>query len=68
MYKVIKLFVDLKDNYHVCKPGDAFPRAGLKVTDARLAELSGSKNKQGEPLIKKEDEPAKKTAKKPAAK
>ncbi|MBO5789538.1 MAG: hypothetical protein J6V82_04540 [Clostridia bacterium] len=69
MYKVVKHFADLQDNNHVYNPGDVFPRAGLKVTDARLAELSGSKNKQGEPLIKEvEVEPAKKPAKKTTAK
>ncbi len=68
MYKVIKPFADLQDNNHVYKVGDVFPRAGLEVTDERLAELSGYKNKQGEPLIKKVDaEPAKKAKKKAAA-
>lgn len=69
MYKVIKLFADLQDKNHEYKPGDVFPRVGLEVTAARLAELSGSNNKQGEPLIAKvEDAPAKKPTKKTAAK
>ena len=69
MYRVIKLFADLQDKNHEYKPGDVFPRAGLEVSDARLAELSGYNNRQGEPLIKKEeDAPAKKPAKKTAAK
>ena len=51
MYKAIKLFADLQDNKHVYNAGDIFPREGLKVSEARLAELSGSKNKQWEPLI-----------------
>lgn len=82
MYIVINLFADLQDKKHVYKPGDVFPRAGVEVSDKRLAELSGSNNKQGKPLIEKiEDEtatakpdetatakPAKKPAKKTAAK
>lgn len=51
MYKVIKLFADLEDKNHVYYPGDEFPREGLKVTDERIKELSGSENKRGEPLI-----------------
>ncbi len=53
MYKVIKLFADLHDNDHVYQPGDVFPREGITVTAERLAELAGSKNKQGVPLIEK---------------
>ena len=72
MYKAIKFFTDLQDNNHPYNVGDVFPRDGLEVTDARIAELSGSNNKQGEPLIVAavEDKPsaAKKPAKKKAAK
>lgn len=59
MYKVIKLFADLEDKNHVYNPGDVYPREGLKVTDERIKELSGSENKRGEPLIELiEDVPA----------
>ena len=64
MYKVIKFFTDLQDNnfpYEVDKP---FPREGVTVTEERLKELSGSNNKQGQPLIEKVAEPPKKAAKK----
>ena len=70
MYRVIKMFADLKDNNHVYNPGDVFPRAGAEVTAERLKELSGSDNKRGEPLIElvkaapEKDAPAKKPAKK----
>lgn len=53
MYKVIKFFTDLQDHdrpYHV---GDEFPRKGMTVSENRLAELAGSANKQGVPLIEK---------------
>lgn len=65
MYKVIKFFTDLQDNSHPYNVGDSFPRKGVTVTEARLAELSGSGNLQGVPLIQfVEKKPAKK-AKKP---
>lgn len=53
MYKVIKFFTDLQDNNYPYNAGDSFPRAGLEVTEERLAELAGNENKRGEPLIKK---------------
>lgn len=53
MYKVIKFFVDLQDNNHPYNVGDVFPRKGHEVTEERLAELAGSDNKQGVPLIAK---------------
>lgn len=68
MYKVIKSFADLQDNNFLYKVGDPFPRKGLKVSESRLAELASSNNKQGEPLIKAEEAPAKAAATKPAEK
>lgn len=71
MYKVIKFFVDLQDNNHPYNVGEVFPRSGADVTEGRLAELAGSDNKQGQPLIKKVKEAPKKAAtkaKKPAEK
>lgn len=69
MYKAIKFFADLQDNNHVYNVGDIFPRKGLEVSEARLAELSGYKNKQWEPLIAlvKEAPKAAATAKKTTA-
>lgn len=70
MYKVIKYFVDLQDNNREYNVGDIFPHADLTVSEDRLAELAGSGNKRGVPLIQLvEDEKPKKTrAKKTAAK
>lgn len=51
MYKVIKMFADLQDGNHVYNVGDEYPRKGVTVTDERIAELAGSNNKQGTPLI-----------------
>ena len=51
MYKVIKLFADLKDGGHIYNPGDVYPRRDVEVSAERIEELSGSENKRGEPLI-----------------
>ena len=64
-YKVLKYFTDLQDKDHPYEAGDVFPRKGLEVTPERLAELAGSDNKRGEPLIK-EEKPKKAAAKKKA--
>ena len=53
MYKVIKFFTDLQDYSHPYHVGDEFPRKGLKVSEARLAQLAGANNRQRVPLIKK---------------
>ena len=79
-YRVIRHFVDLQDNNYSYGVGDVFPHAGVNVSDARIAELAGSDNKQGVPLIEKvrsrkeepvveenvEEAPKKKRAKKTA--
>lgn len=60
MYEVIRHFHDLQDStktkggtfYHEYNVGDTYPRNGFEVSDERLAELSGSDNKQGVPVIK----------------
>lgn len=60
MYKVIKLFTDLQDNGHKYEVGDEYPRLGLKPSLARIAELSGSENRQKTPLIVEVDDLAEK--------
>lgn len=65
MYKVIEAFTDLQDGKHLYRVGDAFPRKGLTVTEERLEELAGSKNRLHKPLIEavqQEDKPKRKTA------
>lgn len=64
MYKVIKFFTDLQDNEYPYNVGDIFPRSGVSVADARLAELAGSDNRQGTPLIKLEKPAERKPRKK----
>lgn len=51
MYKAIKSFRDLQDNNYRYHAGDIFPRKGAKVSDERIAELSTSSNRKGEPVI-----------------
>lgn len=52
MYKVIHDFVDFVDDNYRYKKDDIYPRNGVKPSDKRCAELSGSNNKAGFPLIK----------------
>ena len=71
MYKVIRAFTDLQDNFHSYKVGDVYPRKGFEPSAERIAELSGRNNLQGKPLIQLVEEKAeapKKGAKKPAKK
>lgn len=53
---VYSRFKDLKDNNHIYKKGDVYPREGLVPTKERIKELSSKKNKIGEVLIKKVNE------------
>lgn len=73
MYKVLKYFIDLQDNNHEYEAGADYPRFGYLPSAERLAELMGSENKQGVPLIQlaeevAEEKPKKKRAKKTAEK
>lgn len=56
MYKAIERFKDLKDDNYVYKAGDKFPRKGKRVSKARIAELAGSDNKRGRPVIEEVEE------------
>ena len=50
-YKVINPFFDLQDKErHTYKVGDPFPYKG-EVSEERVAELTGNKNKLGKPVI-----------------
>lgn len=51
MYKVLRYFTDTQDENHAYHTGDTFPRGGVVVSDERVAELAGSNNKRGLPLI-----------------
>lgn len=53
---VYDIWKDQKDNDHIYKKGEPYPREGLTPTKARIKELSSKKNKIGEVLIKKVEE------------
>ena len=61
-YIVIERFADLQDNNRIYEAGDDYPRPGLDVTPERLAELAGSDNRTGKPLIVDVDAPCDKCA------
>ena len=61
MYKCVVFFSDLHDKSFEYRPGDIFPRSGLKVSPERLEELSTNKNRRGIPLIVKVEEQAPET-------
>ena len=63
MYRVKLQFADLQDGGHLYNVGDAFPRQGLKVSETRLAELSGEKNLRHIALIEKIEEKTKENEK-----
>ncbi len=70
MFRVIYPFKDIQDGWRPYKVGEEFPREGAPLPSSeRLAELSGSENRLGRPLIEKvEAKAAEKpeTKKKPA--
>lgn len=61
-YKVVKDFKDLKDNGHVYRAGDSFPRPYVNVDEGRIKELSTAANVRKEVLIKSVGKRKKKNA------
>lgn len=56
MYKIIiDKFTDLQDGYYKYKKGDTYPREGYDPDDVRVAQLLSNKNRQGVPIIAKDD-------------
>lgn len=64
IYRVINAFNDLLDSGHLYTLGSVYPREGYTPSEQRIAELLGSDNKQGKPLISVESESKKKRGKK----
>lgn len=52
VYTATRDFIDLKDNEHLYHAGELFPRAGLTVSEERVAELASTDNASGSILIK----------------
>lgn len=61
-YIVLMRFADIQDGNRVYEAGDTYPRPGFDVSPERLAELAGSDNRMGEPLIVDVDAPCDKCA------
>lgn len=66
-FVVIKDFKDLKDNDHIYRAGDFYPREGANLDEVRAEDLANGHNARNEQLIvevlveqepKKEDPPA----------
>ena len=65
-YRVLELFHDLEDCVetkggkvcYVYKPGETYPRKGKKASKERIAQLAGSENKRGRPVIQAVEEPS----------
>ena len=55
-YIVLMRFADLQDGNRIYEAGENYPRPGFVVSDERLAELAGSDNRAGRPLIVYVDE------------
>ena len=56
-YIVLMRFADFQDSNRIYEAGDTYPRPGLDVSPERLAELAGSDNRIGQPLIVDVDAP-----------
>jgi hypothetical protein len=60
MYTVIRQFFDLQDDNHAYKVGDKFPHNGAIISEERIEELKGNKNKLKTPLIMEKKQKKKK--------
>ncbi len=56
-YRVVSFFTDLQDNNYPYQVGDTYPRDGGSTSRKRIAELSGTENKQNKQLIEVVEEP-----------
>lgn len=57
MFRAVSTFADLQDGKHLYKPGDTFPRQGLTVDAARIAQLASCDNATGKALIEAVEQP-----------
>ena len=55
-YVVLFPFADAKDNGHVYRTGDTYPREGYQPDSLRVVELASTANALGPPLIEKIEE------------
>ena len=64
-YKALTRFADLNDGNRIYEAGETYPRLGLDVTPERIAELAGSDNRMGYPLIAADVQKTPKETRKP---
>jgi len=64
-YRVLENFSDKQDDRRPYKVGDIYPREGLDPSPQRIAELLGSENVRGRPIIEQpiEEKPKRKRKK-----
>jgi hypothetical protein len=63
-YRVLEDFSDKQDDRRPYKVGDIYPREGLDPSPQRVAELLGSENVRGRPIIEPIEEKPKRKRKK----
>lgn len=51
MYRALMRFADLQDGNRIYEAGEIYPRPDFNVSPERIAELAGSDNRMGYPLI-----------------
>lgn len=57
IYRALMRFADLMDGGRIYEAGEQYPRPGLDVKEERIAELAGSDNRAGYPMIARVVEP-----------
>jgi hypothetical protein len=53
VFEVLVDFYDVKDEGHLYKKGDEYPRSGYKTKKERIDELSSTNNVYGKQIIKR---------------
>lgn len=56
-YRALSYFEDMQDHNRKYHAGDIYPRHGYTPSEARIAELCGSKNRRGKAVIEPIPEP-----------
>lgn len=63
MWRVVKAFFDLQDDFHAYAVGDTFPRSGAEVSAERAEYLASGENRLGAPVIEKVEQKTRKSKK-----
>lgn len=65
MYRVVRKFIDSKNDDHLYNVGDTYPVSGYKPTKARIEELSKGTNRHGRVYIEEVKDEAPQTPQNP---